>query len=284
MFKNLSPGAVGIKATTQQAIHLAATCGFQGVDLNINEAAESVDKGELDRYRAAFRSRGIVPGGWGLPVDFRRDDATFERDLAGLARLAQAADAMDCRRAFTYLLPFSDTLTYKENFALHRQRFVRITAVLVRHNIRLGLEFVGPKPVRDGHRYEFIYRMDQMLELCDAVGTGNLGLLLDCYHWHTSGGTLDEIRRLRPEQVVYVHVNDAAPDLPPDELPDSPRRLPGETGVIDLVGFLGALKTINYDGPVTPEPFDASLGTLPPEKAARKVADAMNRTWAAAGL
>jgi len=248
----------------------------------VQEAAQKLADGTIDEYRALYQRHGLVPGGWGLPVDFRKDDATLEQGLAALEPLARAAAAMRCPRVGTWVLPFSDELPYKDQFELLRKRFARIASALARHGCRLALEFVGPKPVRAGHRHEFIYRMDQMLDLCKAIGTGNVGLLLDSYHWHTSGGTVAELRALRNEDVVYVHVNDAAAGVAVDELPDSPRRLPGETGAIDMTGFLGALKAIGYDGPVTPEPFDASLAELPPDDAAEKVAAAMDKVWRAA--
>jgi len=65
---------------------------------------------------------------------------------------------------------------------------------------------------------------------------------------------------------------------------DLVRRLPGETGVIDIVGFLKALKEIGYDGPVTPEPFDKSLKEMPKDEAVRKVGKAMDKVWQSAGL
>ena len=103
---------------------------------------------------------------------------------------------------------------------------------------------------RAGKPHEFIWDMKRMLELGQVIGTGNVGLLLDCWHWYTSGGTVPELLALRPEQVVYVHVNDAPAGIDRDAQVDNVRCLPGETGVIDIVGFLQALQTIGYDGPV----------------------------------
>jgi len=57
------------------------------------------------------------------------------------------------------------------------------------------------------------------------------------------------------------------------------RRLPGETGVEDVAGFLGALRTIGYDGPVVPEPFVKELGELPPEEAIRRTGRALGSVW-----
>ena len=41
------------------------------------------------------------------------------------------------------------------------------------------------------------------------TGATNIGVILDSYHWYTAGGTVADIRALRAEDVVYVHVNDA---------------------------------------------------------------------------
>ena len=70
----------------------------------------------------------------------------------------------------------------------------------------------------------------------------------------------------------------------PDEQIDNERRLPGETGVIDLETFLQGLDAIGYTGPVTPEPFSPQLGEMPPEDAIRTTAERLLRVWEKAGI
>ena len=63
------------------------------------------------------------------------------------------------------------------------------------------------------------------------------------------------------------------------------RALPGETGVIDIAGFLQALRAIGYDGPVVPEPFKKELSDLPSDEARlRTVGAAMDAIFRQAGL
>ena len=62
------------------------------------------------------------------------------------------------------------------------------------------------------------------------------------------------------------------------------RCLPGETGVIDLNAFFGALKRIGYDGPVVVELFNARLRAMAPDEAVRTTAEALGRAWREAGL
>ena len=65
---------------------------------------------------------------------------------------------------------------------------------------------------------------------------------------------------------------------------DDVRHLPGESGVIDLVGFLQALNEIGYDGPVAVEPFDSALAALSPTERVRLAADSLHAAFRAARL
>ena len=65
---------------------------------------------------------------------------------------------------------------------------------------------------------------------------------------------------------------------------DNVRRLPSETGVIDLVDFLKELKAIGYDGPVTAEPFSQRVRDLPDAEAVAETHAGLAKAWAAAGL
>ena len=127
--------------------------------------------------------------------------------------------------------------------------------------------------------------MEGMLELAAAIGTGNVGLLLDAWHLYTSGGALDDLDKIRNADIVNVHVNDAPEGLTMATYNDHDRRLPCETGVIDLAGFMGKLAALGYDGPVTPEPFSARINAIEdPLEAASETAASMDQLWRIAGL
>jgi sugar phosphate isomerase/epimerase len=284
MYPNLNAGALHIRANLAETISLARDYGFAGVDFSITEAADLVDAHGPDYVRELFASANVRPGVWDFPVDFRRDEAAWREGLAALPRLAGVAQALGCERTATWIMPCSDELEFQANFDFHVTRLQPAAQILNDYGCRLGLEFVGPKTLRATRRYEFIYTLSGMLELCRAIGTDNMGLLLDAYHLYTSHGAPDEVRRLTNQDVVAVHVNDAPAGVAVDEQLDQVRALPGETGVLDMSGFLQALQTIGYDGPVTPEPFSERLRGLPPAEAVREAGQAMRRVWQAAGL
>lgn len=275
MYRNLNPGAVGISGSPAEIIALAKRVGFAGVDYF---------GGDPDQFRDLLAEHDVRLGAMGMPVDFRKDQATYEQGLAELPAAAAAAARAGCSRCATWLMPASDELSYVENFRLHVDRLRPVARILQDHGIRFGLEYVAPKTSRDGHAYEFIHTLPQLLELCGAIGTGNMGLLLDSWHWYTAHETVDDLRRLDASLVVQVHVNDAPAGIPIDRQMDSVRALPGETGVIDMTGFLRALEAMNYDGPVTPEPFSAALREMPRDQAAETIGAAMLAIWKQAGV
>ena len=209
MFTSLSTGTLGFSAPLEEALGLARTNGFDGLDLSMGELLRLAGESSIQDVRDRFSMAGVRPGGWGLAVDFRNDDAAYQKSLAELPAQAALAQGLGSPWCSTWILPFSDELDYEANMQRHAERLRPVAQVLADHGCRLGLEFVGPKTQRDGHRYEFIHTIAGALELGERIGTGNTGLLLDCFHWYTAHGTAKDLAGLRAEQVVYVHVNDA---------------------------------------------------------------------------
>jgi sugar phosphate isomerase/epimerase len=228
----------------------------------------------------------VRPALWNLPVAWRDDDQ-WQADLRELPQLAATARALGATRTATYMPSGSDERSFQENFDWHVARLRPIAEVLRDEGCQFGIEFIGPKTYRAAFRHEFIHTLDGVMELVAAIGTGNVGVMLDSWHLYTSGGTLADLERLTNHDVVVVHVNDAPTGIARDEQIDTVRTLPMETGVIDLVGFMRALREMGYDGPVMPEPFSQRINDLAatdPEAAAREAARSMDALWRAAGL
>ena len=284
MFKGLSPGAIGVRAgNLDEALAAAKIGGFGGVEFNPSEIAELIETQGAEAVRARWVEAGIQPAGWGLPVDWRGSEENWQNGLNDLPRLAEAAAAIGGTRVSTWIMPGSNDREQDENYQFHVQRFTPIAQILGDYGVSLGLEFIGPKTLRDTQKFPFIHTMPDMLAMGREIGP-NVGLLLDSYHWYTSHGTIADLQALTPAQVVYVHVNDAPQGVPVDEQLDGVRALPGTTGVIDIAGFLTALRGIGYDGPVTPEPF-VNLSELPSDEARlKKIGAAMDDIWQKARL
>lgn len=287
MYKNLNPGAIGIKCGWVEGLDLAREAGFAGADLNLGDAQKLAEEQGVEAVKALYAERGLKIGGWGFPVNWRGTDAEFFESLGRLPAQARLAAEVGCFRTSTWVLGWSDDLPRQEHFNRVSRRFRLCAEILNDYGHSLGLEFIGPRTSRAPHKYGFIYTMDGMLALACAIGTGNVGLLFDVWHWYTAQSTLDDVRQLRAEDVVYVHINDAPAGIDVLDQIDNRRCLPGETGVIPNGALLKILHEIGYDGPVTAEPFSQSLREVAerdPLGAARMTRAGLDQVFSEAGL
>jgi sugar phosphate isomerase/epimerase len=275
MFLALNSVLVSNRVPWPEFARLAAKTGFPGTDVMLKPAMQA----GAQATNELLASLKIKPAAIDFPVEFRKDDATFRAGMAELPAQAKFAAAIGCPRMVTYIMSSSDT-PKAELRALYKQRFTQAAKVLAERNVRLGLEFLGPLQFRKLFQYEFIWRMNEMLEFAKECGP-NVGLLLDAWHWHHSGATTEEIIHAGRENIVHVHFDDA-PNLPPDKIRDDERLLPGE-GVIDLTGFLQALQKIGYTDALSVEVF-GRLKNVPPEKAAKMGLEASLAVFRKAGV
>ena len=234
MFKNLSTGAIGIHANMEQGLDLAKNAGFDGLDLNIGEAHQLAEEHSIDYVKNLWQEVDIKMGGWGFGVNWRGSDADYYAGLAQLPARAELAANLGCFRTTTVVGPASNDMTFKDNWDFSVRRLRGVAEILNIHGHSIGLEFIGPATSRKSAKYLFAYSMDAMLGLAAAIGTGNVGLLFDTWHWYTCRSAIDDVRKLSASDVVYVHINDAPAGIDPYAQIDNIRCLPAETGVIPL--------------------------------------------------
>jgi sugar phosphate isomerase/epimerase len=254
-------GMIGVRADQRQAIELAHAHGFESVEANGGYLA-SLNDAQVTELLADMKTKGIVFGASGLSVEFRREEVPFTETLKGLPKIAAGLQRAGVTRVGTWISPGSNTLTYLQNFKQHAHRLREVAKILKDHKVRFGLEYVATKTSRDRSKYPFLHTMAEMKELIAEIGTGNVGFMLDSWHWWQAGDTVEDILSLKGDQVVHVHLNDAPAEVAKEAQLDNRRELPVATGVIDAGAFLSALNQIGYDGPVCAEPFSQSLNAL----------------------
>ena len=269
MFVSLNGAITGGKSVGwPDFARLAARAGYAGVDWSLAPAqAEG-----LERTKALFAELKIRPTIANLPMarplPFGGDEAMFTQALPKLAEDAAFGAAAGCH-AMMVVLPPTGPVPKDEYRKQVRDRVAAISEVLRKSDTRLGLEFLGVQQFRVPRAgtpsHPFIWTLTETLALAKDCGP-NIGVILDVWHWHHSGGTLADIRATDASRLVHVHVSDARP-MAAEDVRDDMRLMPGE-GTIDLAGFFQALNTIGYAGGVSPEP----LGRITPEMSADEAA------------
>lgn len=102
------------------------------------------------------------------------------------------------------------------------------------------------------NRFEthFINTAAEGIAYCKAVGTGNMGVHLDCFHMIREETSYSgAVKECGKEYLGYVHVC------------ENTRGIPG-TGLVPFAEFFQALEDIDYDGYCTIESFDPNFVEL----------------------
>jgi len=274
----LSLGRLGLHASFPESVELATKHGFEGLDPDADYLA-SLNEDALHRLLDDLQKRNLRFGAAGLPVEFRKDSETFNSDLKKLPATAAVIQRAGIWRVNTWIMPCSDELTYLQNFREHAERLRLCAQILGDHGQKLGLEYVSPRTLWRSQKHPFIHTMSEMKELLVAIGTDNLGIQLDSWHWFNAQETQQDILTLRGQDVVTVDLNDAPTGLTLDQYRDNSRELPAATGVIPVKQFLDALLQIGYNGPIQAEPFNAALRALPVDQACVQASNAMQKAF-----
>ncbi len=264
---------------------LAARVGFGGVDWSLGPAKTA----GADATKALFAELRIRPSIVNLPMarplPFGGDQPAFAEALRGLADDAAFTAAVGCDRMMLVLSP-TGPAPKTEYRKVVRDRLAAISEVLERSHLQLGLEFLGVQQFRAGREggpppNPFIWTLPETVALATDSGA-NIGVILDIWHWHHSGGTVADILAAPASRIVHVHLSDAKAQ-PPEEVRDNQRLMPGE-GIIDVTGFLQALKKIGYAGGISPEPLGRVPAEMTPEEGARLALETTKAAMAKAGV
>ena len=259
-------------------LRVAAKAGYGGVD---GVPFASMMKAGPDKVRALLSELKLKVGFLSFPVALgAADEAAFQTGIKRLDEACAFSAAIGCPRMVTALLSSSD-LPKDEWRKVILDRMHVAERILEKHKVRVAIENLAPLHFRKRMKYEFLYTINDIVELCRDAGP-SWGLCLDAWHWHQSGGTVKDIIAAGKSQAIVIHIEDAKKQRPED-VKDSERLLPGE-GVINLSGFLGTLKQIGYEGHLSPEPLSRFPVGTTPDEVAKKTLEATLAVMKKAGI
>jgi sugar phosphate isomerase/epimerase len=278
---SLNPFTIGVRTDiSQRSLNmLALKYGFESVAV-VTKDIMTQSAEQLETLVDGMKKAGLNWGVSGLTVEYRKDEDQFRKGLAELPAIAGVLKKIGANRMMTWVMSNHDRLNYLQNFRQMSVRLGEVASVLNEHNIRLGLEYVGPKSIWSANKFPYIHTMAETRELIAAIGQPNVGLHLDTAHWYASGETIADLLSLTNKDVVGCDLNDAIAGVGWEDQPGYKRELPAATSVIDTRGFLDALISIGFDGPVQAEPFNEQLNALDDEPAIKTTATALRKAFA----
>ena len=276
MYKNLNAESLGVSGRQSELIELALTYGVKGFDIDIPVFCKQAQLRGEEHAGRFIQSAAIKIGPLQLPVDWQVPDETFHEYLSELEVIAKTASAVGVTGCHTVVMAGSDELPYHQNFEFHRRRFTEIADTLAPHSIQLGLDFQATKQERDGFRHSFIHTPDALITLAKTVGVANVGVTIDIWKWHVSGGNIEQLREVNVDDIVVVRLADVPSVSDLESVDVDQRVLPG-AGEGSCVSAIEILEELGYKGPVTPYAHASQLNGGTRDVIVREAAESIDK-------
>ena len=280
---SLIPGTVGINVNTNELLDLAIKNKFESIYPLINDL-KKMSNMELSDYLDKMASNSISFDVSILPVDFSQTDSVFNDGIKVLKDYCKVMRKIDSVGFCRWIMPTSNNLTYLKNFKIHKERLKECAKIIGDNDMKLGLEFVGPKTLMARDQFSFIRTINELRELISEIDERNVGYQLDTFHLYCANHSIEDLRFLNKDDIIMCQLNDAVNGRTRDEQIDLERNLPGKTGLIDTAPFLNFLQEVGYDRTVSAEPFNKDLNKMNNEEAAKTTYDSIKNSFVNAGV
>ena len=280
---SLMPGTVGINVNTYELLDLAIKNKFESIYPLINDL-KKMSNMELSDYLDKMASNSISFDVSILPVDFSQTDSVFNDGIKILKDYCKVMRKIDSVGFCRWIMPTSNNLTYLKNFKIHKERLKECAKIIGDNDMKLGLEFVGPKTLMARDQFSFIRTINELRELISEIDERNVGYQLDTFHLYCANHSIEDLRFLNKDDIIMCQLNDAVKGRTRDEQIDLERDLPGKTGLIDTAPFLNFLQEVGYDRTVSAEPFNKDLNKMNNDEAAKTTYDSIKKSFEDAGV
>jgi sugar phosphate isomerase/epimerase len=257
----------------EERVAAAAAAGMAGIGLYVFEYARLRDeegrspadiRAVLDRHSVVLADGEVVRGWWATEGEARAESARIE-SLAW-----EMADEFGIR----YLQAIGP---YECPLQQAADGFGSLCDRAAEHDVLVGIE---PLP------YTNIATAADAQAIVRAAGRSNGGYCIDIWHHARGANDLEMIKRLEPDRVFAIQMNDGAllPAGDDYKIDCLANRLPPGQGQFDCVGFIRTLVDMGVTAPISLEVCSTQLWDAPADAAARAAADGMRDVLRAAGV
>lgn len=232
--------------------------GYDLIEIRLDKLREYLNSHSIDELKEFFASHHIKPYAFNAleGINFRCEK-DWEALMNSLDLFCEVGREINCDRVVIVPTPDVGNKTITE---IHEDSIKAIHEIDARARrngwpLKLALEFVGYPNL-------CINTFKQAYDIVQCADMDNVGIVLDCFHFHAMGSRLSDLERLSIEKLFILHIDDSE-DLPVGALRDEHRLWPGD-GVIDLNAIFSLLKSKGYNEMASVELFRPAYYKLTP--------------------
>lgn len=255
-------GATTMKASLVEDIRAASAAGFDCLEIWAAKLRRFLQTSTTADLKGLLEEHGLEPYSINSieHVTFR-GESEHARLLHECETLCRFASEIGCPYVVVVPSPLPEGKSHADVVEESTRVLTELGRIAEQYNVSLAFEFLG-QPLCS------VQRLDAAWEIVQQVARPNVGLVIDSFHFHAGGSTIESIEALDQEKLFIFHINDAE-DRPREQLVDSHRLLPG-LGILPLGEIIAALRRIGYDRVTSVEIFRPEYWERDPGELARE--------------
>lgn len=228
-----------VKSSLELDLQFCEKHGYDLIEIRtMDKLKDYLKNHSIEDLANYFKTHKIKPYAFNALVFFNnRDEAGYKEIKEELQYMCEVGQKIGCPNIVVVPLVGTDKFTYAQIKESSVKVLHELADIAEKYSIRLAIEFVG-------HPQCTINTFGQAYDIVQAVNRNNVGLVLDCFHFHAMGSRMEDLKKADGSKIFILHIDDTE-DFPIGILTDVDRVWPGE-GAIDLQGILTTLKEIGY--------------------------------------
>ncbi|WP_047154182.1 2-keto-myo-inositol isomerase [Aneurinibacillus tyrosinisolvens] len=254
------------QATTLENSNLAKDleyCNKHGYDYieirTMDKLPEYLKEKSLDDLAEFFNTHHIKPLAFNALVFFNnRDEAGYKEIINEFKEMVEAAKKLGVKYVVAVPLVTEQKILKQDIKTSCVEVLKELSDIAEPYGVKIAVEFVG-------HPQCTVNTFRQAYDIVETVNRENVGLVLDCFHFHAMGSRLEDLKKADGSKIFILHIDDTE-DFPIGFLTDEDRVWPG-LGAIDLDSILSTLKEIEFSDVVSVELFRPEYYKLDAEEA-----------------
>lgn len=255
-------------ATLEQDLELCEKHGFSAIEIQMWKLSAYVEKYSLDDLAEFFRTNNLKLLSLNALEFFnnrsKEDEAKIIETFKEWLEIGKKLGA-----EYIVAVPniTKEKFTHDEIRKSCVELLTNFSDLAEPYGIKVAFEFIG-------HPDATVNTYKQAYDIVQEVNRDNVGLVLDCFHFHGMGSRLKDLRGTDGSKIFLLHIDDSD-DYPIGILRDDDRCFPGH-GVIDLDGILSTIKEIGFHGEACSiELFRPEYYQMDPEEVIKKSKETM---------
>jgi 2-keto-myo-inositol isomerase len=234
--------------------------GYDYIEIRtMDKLPEYLQEKSLDELAEFFNTHHIKPLAFNALVFFNnRDEAGYKEIINEFKGMMETATKLGVKYVVAVPLVTEQKILKQDIKKSCVEVLTELSDIAEPYGVKIAVEFVG-------HPQCTVNTFGQAYDIVETVNRENVGLVLDCFHFHAMGSDLNDLKKADGSKIFILHIDDTE-DFPIGFLTDEDRVWPG-LGAIDLDSILSTLKEIGYSDVVSVELFRPEYYKLDAEEA-----------------